>query len=561
MEKTPQTFDSQIILHQLRYSGLLEICKIRQNGFPHRYPFEKFYRQFRILSPEVSSTQELVHTFHQNGLILSTDYCFGHTKIFLKDQAHLSLITAWNVLAGVRAVTIQKLIRKYLAKKRVFHLKNTLINLKKGIKKRDYELLVESLAVYHHFEYHTAVNRPLISDAKSLVTRLKSEREVTEILTKGLQCHDIRILESGIQKAKSMIPLFHSPLVEESVAKVIELTEAKESLTCPCPSVPELSCPLEIFDTSSGRNYSESPTTDEENKSESPVAPRFQRKTLFWPPSPDLFDLPPLSSNTQPRHSIALTGSLLNSRLMRPAPIEISDEPRGRQLTRKQSLIRSETRSLSPPISPRVPTIEVPQRSLSPPPTSSKSPPPMPMPRMGIRTSMLTRQVSTADMNDMESIHEIISDLVRACSSEDGITVDDIDPIEQALQQVQYTGSALAKYASELMMAREELARARKQLELQASLTALTERTPLWKIRNLVQQAEKLGMENYRGESPILPHSLSLSLSLSNTLTHHLLFVSSIPPAWECRGKEISTILRRLRTKKCSKIQKILRTD
>jgi hypothetical protein len=114
---------------------------------------------------------------------------------------------------------------------------------------------------------------------------------------------------------------------------------------------------------------------------------------------------------------------------------------------------------------------------------------------------MLTRQVSTADMNDMESIHEIISDLVRACSSEDGITVDDIDPIEQALQQVQYSGSALAKYASELMMAREELARAKKQLELQASLTALTERTPLWKIRNLVQQAEKLGMENYRGES------------------------------------------------------------
>eukprot|EP00604_Paraphysomonas_vestita_P003682 CAMPEP_0174820668 /NCGR_PEP_ID=MMETSP1107-20130205/4641_1 /TAXON_ID=36770 /ORGANISM="Paraphysomonas vestita, Strain GFlagA" /LENGTH=112 /DNA_ID=CAMNT_0016036437 /DNA_START=686 /DNA_END=1024 /DNA_ORIENTATION=- len=91
-----------------------------------------------------------------------------------------------------------------------------------------------------------------------------------------------------------------------------------------------------------------------------------------------------------------------------------------------------------------------------------------------------------------------MSNLVAACSSEDGITVADIDPIEQILQQVQYTGSALAKYASELMMARDELARARKQLELQTALDALTERTPLWKIRNLVQQAEKIGMENYR---------------------------------------------------------------
>jgi hypothetical protein len=502
MDKVPQNFDSQVIVHQLRYSGLLEICKIRQNGFPHRYVFEKFYRQFRILSPETSSAQELIETLQQQQqqLIASSDYCFGHTKIFLKDQANYSLVASWNQLAGLRAITIQKLIRKYLAKKRVFHLKNTLINLKKGIKKRDYELLVESLAVYHHFEYHTAVNRPLISDAKSLVTRLKSEKEVMEMLSNGHQLNDIRILESGIQKAKSLIPPFQSPFLQECMEKVVELTEAIESLTRPC--VPEVSSPpLEARDIPQCRsNISESPQTDEENQSEISIPPRLQRKTLFWPPSPDVFDLPHLSNNH--RHSIALTGSHLNSRMIRPPPIEISDdEPRGRQFIRKQSVIRSETRSFSPPTSPRI-SIEVPQRSFSPPPTlhsSSKSP--QPLPKMGIRTSMLTRQVSTADMNDMESIHEIISDLVRACSSEDGITVDDIDPIEQALQQVQYSGSALAKYASELMMAREELARAKKQLELQASLTALTERTPLWKIRNLVQQAEKLGMENYRGES------------------------------------------------------------
>jgi hypothetical protein len=505
MAKSPQSFDSKVVIHQLRYSGLLEVCKIRQYGYPHRYLFETFYHRYRILYPTAPSTQALVEALQQEELIQSTDYCFGHTKIFLKDEAGRSLSAAWNRMAGCRVVAIQQLIRTFLAKRRMFHLKNTLINLKKGVKTRNYELLVESLAVYHHFEYHTAVNRPLISDAKSLVGRLKSERELKVILKEALQSNDVRLLESAIQKASFLSPPLSGTLVDQCEAKVKELTETIEALVRHVDEetiiVPPLPLPLPpLEDTDVPSVSSGSPLTDEENTSDSSV-PTFQRRTIFWPPSPDSsFDLTEI--NVHRRHSVAVMASSLAQLPVKPVPIEIPPlEPRGRQLTKKHSIINSDTRSLSPVISPRIMTVDVPQRSFSPPPNlHAASNSPHPLPKMGIRTSMLTRQVSTADINDMETIHEIISDLVRACSTEEGITVDDIDPIEQALQQVQYTGSAMAKYASELMSAREELARARKQLELQAALDALTDRSPLWKIRNLVQQAEKLGMENYRGE-------------------------------------------------------------
>lgn len=47
--KSPKTFDSNKILKQLRYTGVLETIRIRQNGFSHRLHFADFLKRYILL--------------------------------------------------------------------------------------------------------------------------------------------------------------------------------------------------------------------------------------------------------------------------------------------------------------------------------------------------------------------------------------------------------------------------------------------------------------------------------------------------------------------------------
>ncbi|CAE7446956.1 unnamed protein product, partial [Symbiodinium microadriaticum] len=72
---------------------------------------------------------------------------------------------------------------------------------------------------------------------------------------------------------------------------------------------------------------------------------------------------------------------------------------------------------------------------------------------------------------------------------------EDVSRLERALAE--HSTSDVTEHISQLMMAKEELSRARKQLSLQRSLGALTDATPTWKMKNLIHQATQIGMENY----------------------------------------------------------------
>jgi myosin heavy subunit len=40
--------ESDMVVSQLRYSGLLEVCRIRKLGFPIRRDNEEFYRRYKV---------------------------------------------------------------------------------------------------------------------------------------------------------------------------------------------------------------------------------------------------------------------------------------------------------------------------------------------------------------------------------------------------------------------------------------------------------------------------------------------------------------------------------
>ena len=45
----PQSFDRDLCMRQLRYSGMMDTVRIRKLGFPIRHSFKDFLQRYRVL--------------------------------------------------------------------------------------------------------------------------------------------------------------------------------------------------------------------------------------------------------------------------------------------------------------------------------------------------------------------------------------------------------------------------------------------------------------------------------------------------------------------------------
>eukprot|EP01088_Endostelium_zonatum_P014079 TRINITY_DN294_c0_g2_i1.p1 TRINITY_DN294_c0_g2~~TRINITY_DN294_c0_g2_i1.p1 ORF type:complete len:1666 (-),score=459.95 TRINITY_DN294_c0_g2_i1:2-4921(-) len=89
-QKVPENFDNEMILAQLRYAGMLETIKIRQKGYPIRYPMKEFYGRYKCIAPGVKieggdyrkACQQLLEAKPDN----KDNWQVGLTKIFMRDK-------------------------------------------------------------------------------------------------------------------------------------------------------------------------------------------------------------------------------------------------------------------------------------------------------------------------------------------------------------------------------------------------------------------------------------------------------------------------------------------
>ena len=133
MTKGSNAFDSQLVLDQLRYLGMLEIIRIRKQGFPVHYQFGEFLNKYHCLS---------VRNRKQKGLRLPAnderaaakallqaegmppmEWQIGKTKLFLRGCVHEPLEDRRLSIINAMATRIQKVwrgqrMRKDFLKKR-----------------------------------------------------------------------------------------------------------------------------------------------------------------------------------------------------------------------------------------------------------------------------------------------------------------------------------------------------------------------------------------------------------------------------------------------------------
>eukprot|EP00794_Sanderia_malayensis_P000308 gene308-938_t len=142
--KAPMKFDADVVLRQLRYTGMLETVKIRQAGYPCRIAIVNvlseralggksqnvidFVKQYRPLLPHGDSTlsEEVPSCLKTLGLD-PNHYQVGKNKVFMRESQYRILREKLNSKINNAARTIGWYMRAYLDRKRYLQTKKDII--------------------------------------------------------------------------------------------------------------------------------------------------------------------------------------------------------------------------------------------------------------------------------------------------------------------------------------------------------------------------------------------------------------------------------------------------
>ena len=223
-EKIGNKFKSQMMLDQLRYAGLLEVCRIRKLGFPVRREFLEFFKRYRCIETSAHDHQSLAAAMQRSGLLVEGRWAFGHTKIFFKnDQAQRLDVAREQAFIAV-ALKCQRVIRGFLWRTKYKIWRRTLAFLEEAAAARDLDQLEHWLDMVDELP-HKGAHLPLVKSCKMLRTRLVEERRIEMMLREAAETRDLRQLQSAVAAADAMDPPLASAIVMETRAVLERLLE------------------------------------------------------------------------------------------------------------------------------------------------------------------------------------------------------------------------------------------------------------------------------------------------------------------------------------------------
>jgi myosin-5 len=240
-EKSPLIFNPLLVNEQLRYSGALEVVRIRKEGYPTRVNFKDFYRTnekltlFRGWTPSENCTEE--ESIKYCSIIaeefLGIDmFQIGKTYLFLRNKAihimheclmlRLSMYSS-RIQSGIRCYLIRRLFK--MKKKSIlsFQCLVRMFIKKKSFKialqkKKDHEAAVEKARL----EAIAAAERLRIQQEKE-EARIKAEIEAARL--EAIRVEEERLLAIEKQKAHEL-RLLQDREAEEARVLQAEIDEA-----------------------------------------------------------------------------------------------------------------------------------------------------------------------------------------------------------------------------------------------------------------------------------------------------------------------------------------------
>jgi myosin heavy subunit len=145
-KKRPGIFEAPLVLKQLRYSGALEVVRIRREGYPTRMPFCAFYDECWLLAskcvqgwkrPKYCSDED-AKTFSvaiAAAHLESSKFQAGHTMLFLTDGCLLALRRGILAILSKSAVRLQGWYRRIDCRCKYFQSRSAVYVAQKYAKK------------------------------------------------------------------------------------------------------------------------------------------------------------------------------------------------------------------------------------------------------------------------------------------------------------------------------------------------------------------------------------------------------------------------------------------
>uniref|UniRef100_A0A3Q3KXQ5 Myosin X, like 3 n=1 Tax=Mastacembelus armatus TaxID=205130 RepID=A0A3Q3KXQ5_9TELE len=134
MDKASQ-FDPDVVLNQLRYSGMLETVKIRKAGFPVRRTFKDFYSRYKMIlrnknpsDDEKQRCSELLTLYDK----AKKEWQLGKTKVFLKEALEQRLEKEREEVRRRAGMVIRAHILSYVARKQYKRVLSSVITIQKN---------------------------------------------------------------------------------------------------------------------------------------------------------------------------------------------------------------------------------------------------------------------------------------------------------------------------------------------------------------------------------------------------------------------------------------------
>ena len=214
-KKSGNLFTSSRMQDQLRYAGLVEVCRIRKLGFPVRRPFQEFYKRYRCIELMAPDLDSLVKAMTSKGVLKAGEWAKGNTRMFMRTlQSSECEIAREKSLVGV-AVIVQKYARRFIHRRKFKYFKKILADLATSIQRRQENELAQIIDMSFELPWGGA-HIEVVKTAKVLLIRLRDEKKCSQLLENAILMRDINSLHSALNVHAALIPPFETPLAAQA---------------------------------------------------------------------------------------------------------------------------------------------------------------------------------------------------------------------------------------------------------------------------------------------------------------------------------------------------------
>jgi myosin heavy subunit len=223
---------SEMMLAQLRYAGLLEVCRIRQIGYPVRKSFDDFVFRYRCLALTAARDHvTLLSALAEKGIAKKNQWQIGHTKVFMRNLQQFEFEAARDLALTDVVKKMQAQARRFIVRCRYIKWVAILNVVREAMKARTLErmdLALQDVPELPNLGRGAGAHLKLIRDAFALKERLELEKRVTELLQSAIAERDLASLQNAVKMADDMV--FSIPLVGQAKALIERLLEERRVL-------------------------------------------------------------------------------------------------------------------------------------------------------------------------------------------------------------------------------------------------------------------------------------------------------------------------------------------